>query len=266
MASGQMCRISKFCVRSDFFPSGHHHPSSGFDPPPSLVHGARTFQERSMKFRRKILNQALPVAALLGLALMTSQARAISLTPGSSGAPTGVALPSIGGGPGELTLLASSGPLAFSTGPSGVIGTLVAQVLKDNDTGLLTFTYEVTNDGPTGGEHLTRLSSTRFTGTTTDVDYDPTLGGSVVPTTVDRNTAQTVGFNFNIGPSASSKLLYIRTDATKFYSGTTFIQNGGQAVLTTFSPVPEPATMALAFSALPILGIGYLRRRNHRDA
>jgi hypothetical protein len=29
----------------------------------------------------------------------------------------------------------------------------------------------------------------------------------------------------------------------------------------TVSPVPEPATMAMAFTALPLLGLGYMRRR-----
>jgi PEP-CTERM motif len=116
--------------------------------------------------------------------------------------------------------------------------------------GDLDFVLVVENDG---FHDLARVIVSSFAGFKTDVGYFADFPG-IPPTTVDRQTAATIGFNFFNGvPRLSDTAqLVIETNATRFTSGFVTAAFGtGSATITAFAPsVPEPSTWA-------ILGIGF---------
>jgi hypothetical protein len=104
-----------------------------------------------------------------------------------------------------------------------------------------------------GFHDLAGVTASSFAGFKTDVGYFPDFPG-IPPSTVDRPTAGTVGFNFFDGVPRLSETaqLVIETNATRFTSGfLTAGFNTGSATITAFGPsVPEPSTWAM-------LGIGF---------
>lgn len=100
--------------------------------------------------------------------------------------------------------------------------------------GCLDFFYQVTNSGGSTDD-IGRVTAFNFTGFQVDAGYsvagEPADGGTAFPTgtwapgLVDRNTADTVGFQFAnvataIPPGGTSAVLVIETNATSFGSGT----------------------------------------------
>jgi hypothetical protein len=152
----------------------------------------------------------------------------------------------------------------------GFSGTLTSRVLNNDPTnpfGLtgLTFTYEVSN-APTSVHVLHRLSSSNFTGFSTDASFAP--GTGVRPHQVDRTTADVVGFNFTetafggfgvIQPGTTSRMLVVQTNATQHTNSFVSLINGGVSNVPSFSPIPEPGTWVLA--SLGLLGIAAFIRR-----
>jgi hypothetical protein len=136
-----------------------------------------------------------------------------------------------------------------STGPNlGFVysaGVLTNDPLNPNGLTDLDFVYSFL-DNATSTALISRITATNFAGFNTDVGYFTTAafpGGTIVPTTVDRNSASTVGFNFNsFGPGNESLVLVIKTNATVFGSGSVniFDSTGGSASVMAFAPVPEP--------------------------
>jgi len=133
----------------------------------------------------------------------------------------------------------------------------------------LDFVYSILNNA-TSTDLISRITAVNFSGFNTDVGYFTAAafpGGTIVPTTVDRNSASTVGFNFNsFAPGDESLVLVIKTNASAFTSGSLNIVDnaGGMASVAAFAPVPEPGLIyPLACSLLAMAA--YLRRR-HRNA
>lgn len=153
-------------------------------------------------------------------------------------------------------------------------------VVIDPNTGDLDFVFQVSNtsSGPIQGD-ITRITLSNFGAFSTDVGYEfntcinngPPADfcndglTDVNPDTVDRLTADAVGFNFTTGggvPSGEQTVvLTIRTNATSFTAGSIGIYDNGVA---TFEPgivpaVPEPPAIFMLASGLVSLGL--LRRR-----
>lgn len=180
------------------------------------------------------------------------------------------ALPTLTGG----TLLASISDTFSTASYSGVLYTTVIR----ETTGTLDFLYQVTDSA--GPDFIHRVTTINFTGFSTDVDYlsDPFTGFGFVapvvvvspvhPYTADRQTADTVGFNFqdtasgNQGLQAGdvSNVFYVRTNALNYTMGNTNVIDGNIARVTSFAPATLPGPAAVIPMALGLL-VGLRRRK-----
>jgi hypothetical protein len=152
----------------------------------------------------------------------------------------------------------------------GFSGTLTSRVLQNDPSNPfpngLTFTYQVSN-AAASVHVLHRLTSSNYTGFSTDVSFGPAPG--VPPSQADRTTADVVGFNFVeapgglglIPPGSQSRLLVVQTSATQHVNSFVSLINGGVSTVPSFSPIPEPGTWILA--TIGLLGIAALLRRAH---
>ena len=96
-----------------------------------------------------------------------------------------------------------------------------------------------------------------------------TTFASPTPGTVDRQTANVIGFNFSapgsnpLSPGTTSQILFIATNATAFTSGIVNTENAGTANFSALQPalqarVPEPTSAV--FVGLGLLGLAGVRR------
>jgi hypothetical protein len=218
--------------------------------------------------------------ALVGVVAAAPFAHATVLVPGGSS--TSISTSTLAG----LTLVDqfAAAPSALAA-PSGgvaqtIFGTYQEWVYRDAS-GNLTFLEQVNLTSASDPVH--RITAADYTGFTTDVSY---LTGSLPPTgtagggvpnnvsggpVIDRTEASTVGFNFTttaIPPGGNSVVLAITTNAKAYNRlGTLSVINATTSSNLTFQPiavpaVPEPGTIALALTGLPLLvGGAWLRRR-----
>ena len=123
--------------------------------------------------------------------------------------------------------------------------------------GDLDFIIIVENDG---FHDLAGVTASSFAGFKTDVGYLPDFPGTP-PSTIDRSTAATIGFNFFDGVPRLSETaqLVIETNATQFTSGFLTAAFGtGSATIAAFGPsVPESSTWAML--GVGFAGLGLLR-------
>ena len=207
------------------------------------------------------------------LLLSGSAARAAVLLPGGS------VTPDILAGPAG-TLVAST------TQPLPAVGSITAAVVL-NAGGTLDFYYQITNSLSVPAHDLARNSNDAFAVPVTfdtEVFYRLENGGlpiftagnaGATPLTADRGLdGLVVGFNFTaigqptatkIQPGETTRILVIRTNATEFTLGNSFVINGVISGAQTFAPtavVPEPASLVLLSSAFA--AAGYMARHRAR--
>lgn len=148
--------------------------------------------------------------------------------------------------------------------------------------GCLDFIYQVISSG-NSTDNVGRVTVSSFSSPSTwevDAGYstagEPAGGGIAFPTgtwapgLVDRNTPDTVGFQFSnvataIPPGGSSTVLVVETNATNFTSGFISILDATPATFNAFQPAsaaPEPATLLL--TGLGIAGLAGIRRLRKR--
>ena len=207
-----------------------------------------------------LLVGALATCALLNLAPSSSLANVLS--PGD----TGVA-------PDTFTAPPAFTILTFTTqgfnAPPDFSGNLFEAVVSDptNVFGAGDLDFIIVVDNEPGSIHsIERVTTSSFAGFKTDVGYSAGFPG-IPPTTVDRLTAATIGFNFSggIAPGSDSAQIAIETNATRFTSGFLSAFNTGSATITGFAPsVPEPSTWAMLL--VGFAGLGYAGYRQARQA
>ena len=214
---------------------------------------------------------ALATVLLLG----PPRAHAAVLLPGSSVTPD--------------VLAGAAGVLVDSVSqPLMGVGSVTAAVIR-TASGALDFYYQVVNNAGSG-HNLARNSNNPFSSTVlfaTEVFYRLENGGlgifssgdaGATPVQADRDfEGLVVGFNFTgpgqplgtrINPGETSRILVIRTNATEYGPGLSFVINGVIAGATTFAPaaaVPEPASLALLSSAFAAAGYLARRRKSKKD-
>ena len=189
-------------------------------------------------------------AALLGCLASGAQA-ALLLPPGGSN-------PTTGGGTYGVAKVYDSGPVPFVSLSSVFNGLLESQVWQEAG-GTLDFVYQFSNNA-NSGDVIKRFTVTDFEGFTTYADDTPIGGGSAFPTTVDRSgLGDVIGFNFAapVAPGALTYQMVINTNATAFnpIGGTASWIDGDVAFTAVPTPIPEPASGAVASIALSALAL-----------
>lgn len=187
---------------------------------------------------------------------------------------------------GTLDTFTIGSPGTFLTGvttnvnQNGITGVFRSAVYR-NTSNALDFYYQFQNTSATAA--INRITTINFGGFSTNAgfvttDIDGTAGagsggtavnfvaGSQAPVAADRESGlgSTIGFDFkggtdNITPGEISRIFVIRTNATSWSSGSTFMINGGIASVASFQPIPEPSTYALMGAGL--LALGMVRRK-----
>jgi hypothetical protein len=215
--------------------------------------------------------------ALLGLAAMVPEAKAVVLPPNGSAQTFGAPIIA----PGFTLLTTLTTPFSESSGTATLTGRLLTTVyqLKQAVTeggisyaaGDLVFSYRVSVTKPSGtSANLLSFVINGFSLSSGPFDAELTRPlGTGPQSAAYSGAAKTITVNFSppllAGFSDSTMLIFTKTH---FYKGSTASVTGsggtGQSGLATFSPftvVPEPGTIGLACAALPVLGLYQLRRR-----
>jgi PEP-CTERM motif len=224
----------------------------GADPSSAVTTSQRQFTRKECTMR---------VLTILLVLASATLAQAAPMNPGDTLFPA----------PGEpdpvgAALVVSSGALGFAS--ANYTGTLTSNVYTNDASnpyglGALTFTYLVADDA-TSINSLERLTVNGYTGFLTDASYQTPAAG-VAPTLIDRGTADVVGFSFAgfgpgvILPGQHSALLVVQTNATSYTTTIASVQDGTIAQVATYSPAPEPASLAL--TAIGLLAVARRRRK-----
>jgi MYXO-CTERM domain-containing protein len=198
------------------------------------------------------------LAALAAFAL-ASPAHAIVLVPGpGTFSPDVFAAPS---GPVLASIL--DAPFVSSLGASDFFGRYSTEVIADSARGgELDFLYVFTNSA-LSVQDLNRVTGSGFAGFTTDVGY--VVGAGDTPNSVDRTTANPIGWNWldGVAPGASSDILEVQTNATLFTAGNFSLIDDGTSTNAAFEPtaVPEAPSWAMALLGFAVLAFTARRRR-----
>jgi len=208
------------------------------------------------------MKKAVWMYTILGVVLLAlaPAAKATILVPGQG--PTAATVL-----PGGFALLATTGG-TFSS-PT-ITGTWEAAVLSDPSNvfcaGCLDFQFQVV-DVTSKTDSVDRVTMSDFTGFSTDAGYITGFCGIIVcsagvpkaPATVDRVTADVVGFDFTGGikKGNGSYIITVETNATKYTTGYVSLIDSLPTYVVAYAPlVPEPATLSLlGFGLLSLFGL-----------
>jgi len=226
----------------------------------------------------KVRTQTI-LSLLLAAVVATSIAKATNLPPGTGpSSPDALTVGSFPSGTVSLVASISGGSFSGSSSGSTLSGNYDAVVLADQNNvfcaGCYDFEIDVYN--VTGNDDIGRITATNFTGFSVDAGYDTLFqtggiyngnsGTPSLPSSVDRLTADVVGFDFanGIAPGNSSVILEIETNATSYTTGSFGFLDGFAVNAPGFEPsaVPEPATLSLLGTGLVAMG-GLLRRKRN---
>ncbi|HLX97879.1 MAG TPA: PEP-CTERM sorting domain-containing protein [Roseiarcus sp.] len=211
------------------------------------------------------MGKTLLASGLVCALLSAAPAQATVIAPGTLSATPDIL--TLGAG---ASLVANTGLHGFISTPSGALtGAYGEEVWSDPantfGAGDLTWVIQIVNLSST--DHVLRITASSFNGFLTDVGYKPQA--EVAPGTVDRVTANVIGFNLDVAPSGFSDPLLIETNATKFKPGTLLFIDSETATAAAFGPataVLEPSTWAMMGLGFAGLGMLLLNRGRRKEA
>jgi hypothetical protein len=220
------------------------------------------------------------MAAVVGFAVLSPKAEAYVLSPGGSVSAATMGDNAVPSG----TVIDSITNEVGSPGQGSTVSANLTTVVIKEAGGTLDFVYQVQNTTAAGGDWIHRATMVSFTGWSTNVWYSSKNTGyssyfsnadstSTIAGADRSNSGQTVGFtletttngtpdvNSGIAPGAYSFILVIKTDATAYRGGSSFVIDGGVTSFTSFAPAPEPSSIVLAGMGVVFLGGFFWRRK-----
>ncbi len=136
-------------------------------------------------------------------------------------------------------------------------GFLTQRVYKES-AGLL-FTYEFSNDADSL-DAILLLSTQDFTGFTTDVDVEGATDWTL-KRSLSGSTLSFLAAGDGVLPDDASPLLWVQTNANYYTFGSTQLQDGGNARVSTYAPSAVPEVSSMMLLGMGILGLFGFRRK-----
>jgi hypothetical protein len=232
---------------------------------------------RQIEIKRGVLMRALFFTLLVGVTFVPIQASSLNTPPPVSAASDIFAACA---GCTQLAYVSNTAVTATFT------ATLAAAVYTDPSNtfcaGCLDFFYQISNSSMST-DSIGRVTANSFAGFLVDAGYstagEPADGGTPFPTgtfapaVVDRNSSDTIGFQFSgvgaaVAPGGASTVLVIETNAQSFTAGSSSALDGSVANFRAFQPTsstqaPEPASaLMLGLGMAALAGLRRFRRSN----
>jgi len=223
--------------------------------------------------------------ALCVLAVPAS-AKAVVLAPNTTVPGAALAVNPIPGVTLSLVSPVLNQTLASSPVPSSFTATINYAVYRETAgagaSGKLDFVFQLTNSGMSA-DAIAHAIASNFTGYNTDVFYSTAtvllgasgtngfVDGTVAPTAASRSSnGKNIDFTFSpptsIGPTETTKVLVIRTDANSYRKGNVHVQDDGSVDFNGFAPAPEPSSIILLSGICAGLGLVVVYRRFFQGA
>jgi hypothetical protein len=160
-------------------------------------------------------------------------------------------------------------PFSFAGAGGTIFGTVQSRVVRSSVDNTLDFYWRVIND-PNSSDAISTFRLGNFYSFVYDADYRIDGEGDVAPDAAHRFSTPSVNFLFGelggstLAPGESSNFMFLDTNMffyARLASYDLLGADGGiSGTFSTFTPVPEPGSVALLAGGLGLLALGRRRR------